>query len=242
MLYIGTFGSFIGFGFAFGQVLNITFLADITGGASATATPAQTAEASLRAAQIAFIGPLLGSLSRVWGGKLADRRGGGLITLLTFVAMTLAGAVLVAGGVSDDATAGTATTVQLALLIGGFVAVFILSGIGNGSVYKMIPAIFAARARSVDGSAEQRTHWSRSMSGALIGIAGAVGALGGVLINLVLRASYQGAAHSATAAFWVFTGFYLFAAALTWARYVRRPHLAGELIDEPAPATASAIA
>jgi NNP family nitrate/nitrite transporter-like MFS transporter len=242
LLYIGTFGSFIGFGFAFGQVLNITFLAHITGGASAAATPAQTAEASLHAAQIAFIGPLLGSLSRVWGGRLADRRGGGLITLVTFVAMTLTGAVLVAGGVADDATAGPATTVQLALLIGGFVAVFVLSGIGNGSVYKMIPAIFEARSRSVEGSPEQRTHWSRSMSGALIGIAGAVGALGGVLINLVLRASYQGGAHSATAAFWVFTGFYLLAAVLTWARYVRRPHLAGELVDEPAPATASAIA
>ena len=50
------------------------------------------------------------------------------------------------------------------------------------------------------------------MAGALIGIAGAIGALGGVLINLGLRASYQGASHSATAAFVVFTLFYVVAA------------------------------
>ena len=69
-LYIGTFGSFIGFSFAFGQVLQINFLA---GGDNA-------AQASLHAAQIAFIGPLLGSISRPFGGKLADRIGGGKIT------------------------------------------------------------------------------------------------------------------------------------------------------------------
>ena len=52
-LYIGTFGSFIGFSFAFGQVLQINYLA---GGDTA-------AQASLHAAQIAFLGPLLGSIS-----------------------------------------------------------------------------------------------------------------------------------------------------------------------------------
>ena len=63
----------------------------------------------------------------------------------------------------------------------GFVALFILSGIGNGSVYKMIPSIFEARSRST-GPARSATggHWSRAMSGALIGFAGAIGALGGV--------------------------------------------------------------
>ena len=59
------------------------------------------------------------------------------------------------------------------------------------------------------------------MAGALIGIAGAIGALGGVLINLGLRASYQGAGHSATAAFVVFTLFYVGAATLTKVRYRR---------------------
>ena len=219
LLYIGTFGSFIGFGFAFGQVLNQTFLAGLTGGAAPT--PAQTAAASLQAAQIAFIGPLLGSVSRVWGGKLADRRGGAVVTLWTFVGMAAAGVLVTLAARSDDLTAGAATGLQLTGLIGGFVLLFVLSGIGNGSVYKMIPVLFEAKSASIPGPAIERTAWSRSMSGALIGIAGAIGALGGVLINLGLRASYLGAAKSATAAFVVFTLFYVGAAVLTKVRYRR---------------------
>ncbi|MBW8729490.1 MAG: NarK/NasA family nitrate transporter [Terrabacter sp.] len=219
LLYIGTFGSFIGFGFAFGQVLNQTFLAGMTGGAAPT--PAQTAAASLHAAQIAFIGPLLGSVSRVWGGKLADRRGGAAVTLWTFIGLTVAGVLITLAARSDDVTSGAATGLQLTGLIGGFVLLFVLSGIGNGSVYKMIPALFEAKSASVPGPAVERTAWSRSMAGALIGIAGAIGALGGVLINLGLRASYQGASHSATAAFVVFTLFYVGAATLTKVRYRR---------------------
>ena len=104
----------------------------------------------------------------------------------------------------------------------GFVALFILSGIGNGSVYKMIPSIFEARSRSVVGSETDRQNWSRGMSGALIGFAGAIGALGGVGINLALRQSYLSSG-SATAAFWVFVAFYVAALTLTWLRYIRTP-------------------
>ena len=213
-LYIGTFGSFIGFGFAFGQVLQIDFLA---GGE----TPAQ---AALHAAQIAFIGPLLGSISRPLGGKLADRIGGGRITLYTFVAMALAAAVLIVAGTFDDATTGAATGGVFTAMVLGFIALFLLSGLGNGSVYKMIPSIFEARAQGLDGlDREEKAAWSRSMSGALIGFAGAVGGLGGVGINLVFRASYGGQAQSATMAFWVFAIFYLVCIAVTWFVFLRRP-------------------
>src|SRR6201991_3212216 len=102
-LYIGTFGSFIGFSFAFGQVLQINFLA---GGD----TPAQ---ASLHAAQIAFIGPLLGSIARPYGGKLADRVGGARVTLYVFIAMIFAAGVLVAAGMLDDGAAGAPTGGQM---------------------------------------------------------------------------------------------------------------------------------
>ncbi|GAA2021234.1 nitrate/nitrite transporter [Terrabacter terrae] len=219
LLYVGTFGSFIGFGFAFGQVLDQTFLAGLTGGAAPT--PAQAAAASLHAAQIAFVGPLLGSVSRVWGGRLADRRGGAVVTVWTFVGMALAGVLVTVAAHSDDVTAGAATGLQLAGLVGGFVLLFLLSGIGNGSVYTMIPALFEAKSAALPGAAVERTSWSRAMSGALIGIAGAIGGLGGVLINLGLRTSYQGAGHSATAAFVVFTSFYVGAAVLTKVRYRR---------------------
>ncbi|MFH5210995.1 MULTISPECIES: nitrate/nitrite transporter [Antrihabitans] len=213
-LYIGTFGSFIGFSFAFGQVLNINYLA------AGQTIP----QAALHAAQIAWIGPLLGSIFRPLGGKLADRIGGGKITLYTFVAMMVAAGVLVTAGVLDDndgrkgASGGIMLTYVLA-----FIALFILSGIGNGSTYKMIPSIFEAKSKSVEGSRVEQQAWSRNMAGALIGFAGAVGALGGVFINLVLRASYQGEAKSATNAFWVFLAFYIACALVTWAVFLRRP-------------------
>ena len=211
-LYIGTFGSFIGFSFAFGQVLQINFLA---GGDTA-------AQASLHAAQIAFVGPLLGSISRPFGGKLADRIGGGKVTLYTFIAMIFAAAILVVTGVLDDGMKGAATGAQMTGYVVGFILLFILSGLGNGSTYKMIPSIFEAKAQGRDDwSRDEKAAWSRSMSGALIGFAGAVGALGGVFINVVLRASYVGEAKSATNAFWVFMGFYVICAIVTWAVFLR---------------------
>jgi NNP family nitrate/nitrite transporter-like MFS transporter len=222
LLYIGTFGSFIGFSFAFGQVLQINFLAGLTHGTPVTA--AMSAAASLHAAQIAFLGPLLGSLSRPLGGWFADRIGGGKITLYTFVAMILAAGWLAGAGEISDATKRAPTGGTMVAYVVGFVVLFILSGLGNGSVYKMIPSIFAAKAHSLVGVAPaDAAAWSRKMSGALIGVAGAIGALGGVGINLVLRASYLSAAKSATSAFWVFLGFYVLCAVITWAAYVRRP-------------------
>jgi NNP family nitrate/nitrite transporter-like MFS transporter len=86
----------------------------------------------------------------------------------------------------------------------------------------MIPSIFEARSRSLDVTEAERVVWSRAMSGALIGFAGAVGALGGVGINLALRQSYL-TSHSATSAFWIFLSFYVLASVVTWGMYVRRP-------------------
>src|SRR3954453_1810531 len=108
-LYIGTFGTFIGFGFAFGQVLQVQFKTSFD-------TP-------VKAAYLTFLGPLLGSLIRPVGGKLADRYSGSLVTFCTFIAMAAgAGVVLYAS-----------TITSLPLFIGGFILLFVLSGLGNGS-------------------------------------------------------------------------------------------------------------
>jgi NNP family nitrate/nitrite transporter-like MFS transporter len=221
LLYIGTFGSFIGFSFAFGRVLYINFL-----------TTGQTAaQASLHVAQIAFLGPLLGSLSRIYGGRMADRLGGGRITLWVFGGMIVASGLLV--GISTiDEHAGPATSgIAMGGYVIGFIALFILSGIGNASVFKMIPSIFEARSRVLDISEPERRHWARDMSGALIGFAGALGALGGVAINLALRQSYASTGEE-TAAFWIFFVFYVVASILTWAMYVRRPVSAPAVVAE----------
>jgi len=110
----------------------------------------------------------------------------------------------------------------------GFIALFVLSGLGNGSTYKMIPAIFAAQARSqveagADPGVAGRT--ARRLAAALIGIAGAVGALGGVFINVAFRFSF-GSSGTGTAAFVAFLAFYAVCAGLTWRVYLHRPSAA----------------
>ncbi|WP_404959848.1 nitrate/nitrite transporter [Streptomyces sp. 147326] len=194
-LYIGTFGSFIGYSFAFGLVLQTQF----------GRTP-------LQAASLTFIGPLLGSLIRPVGGALADRFGGARITLGTFVAMAAAtGVVVFASGRSS-----------LPVFLVGFVALFVLSGLGNGSTYKMIPGIFQAKALARGMSGEEAAAYGRRLSGAAMGLIGAVGALGGLGINLVFREAFLSSG-SGTAAFVTFLGFYALCCAVTWAVYLRRP-------------------
>ncbi|QBS39138.1 MFS transporter [Nocardia sp. CS682] len=211
-LYIGTFGSFIGYSFAFGQVLQISFKA---GGDSA-------AQAALHAAQIAFIGPLLGSLARPYGGKWADRIGGGKVTLYVFGAMMVAAVAVVVASTLGDRNGGVPSGAAMVTLIAGFIALFILSGIGNGSVTKIIPSVFDAKSKSLNVSRDEQAAWARNTSGALIGFVGAIGALGGVGINLMLRSSYA-STQSATTAFWVFMGFYVACAVVVWAVFLRRP-------------------
>ena len=179
---------------------------------------------ALAAAQIAWVGPLLGfSIAQPYGGKLADHFGGGRITMICFGAMTVAATILVATRNDRRRTHNhKIETPQLAAFIAGFTVLFLISGIANGSVYKIIPTVFEHwRARTRGLTPWRKVIWSRKMSGALIGIAGAVGALGGVGINLVLRSSYK-AHQSATAAFWVFLGFYVLAGIVTWWFYARR--------------------
>jgi NNP family nitrate/nitrite transporter-like MFS transporter len=199
LLYIGTFGSFIGFSFAFGQVLRIQF-------ASTFSTP-------VKAASLTFLGPLLGSLVRPVGGRLADRLGGARVTSWTFAAMAAgAGLVLLA---SERGS--------LVLFLVGFVALFALSGLGNGSTYRMIPSIFgakAARAVAAGSDPEWEARRARRLSRALIGIAGSIGAFGGVLVNLALRQSFL-SSKTGNAAYVGFVVFYALCLAVTWLVYLR---------------------
>ncbi len=214
LLYLGTFGSWIGFSFAFGQVLQINFLG------AGQSHP----QAALHAAEFAFIGPALGSLARIYGGRLADRVGGSRVTLAVLAAMALVTAFLVAVSTHDDQNPGLTTAATMIGYICGFMALFVLAGLGNGSVYKMIPSVFDARSHRLGFSEAERCRWSQATSGAVIGFVAAFGALGGVGINLALRQSYV-TTGTDTLAYWAFLLFYIAAAAITWARYVRR-HLA----------------
>ncbi|MFD7444164.1 nitrate/nitrite transporter [Streptomyces sp. NPDC059909] len=194
-LYIGTFGSFIGYSFAFGLVLQTQF----------GRTP-------LQAASLTFIGPLLGSLIRPVGGSLADRFGGARITLWTFAAMAAATGVVVYASVAES----------LPVFLVGFIALFVLSGLGNGSTYKMIPGIFQAKALAKGMRGEAAEAYGRRLSGASMGLIGAVGALGGLGINLAFRQSFL-TAGTGTGAFVAFLACYGVCFLVTWAVYLRRP-------------------
>ncbi|WP_405644802.1 nitrate/nitrite transporter [Streptomyces sp. NBC_00019] len=194
-LYIGTFGSFIGYSFAFGLVLQTQF----------GRTP-------LQAAYVTFIGPLLGSLIRPVGGWLADKYGGAKITLWNYVAMAAATAVIIVASMQKS----------LPLFTTAFIALFVLTGLGNGSTYKMIPGIFHAKALAKGLQGEEAAAYGRRLSGASMGLIGAVGALGGLGINLAFRQSFLSNG-SGTGAFVVFLAFYAACFVVTWAVYLRRP-------------------
>ena len=199
VLYIGTFGSFIGFSFAFGQVLLVQFPKEFPNPATAAA--------------LTFMGPLLGSLIRPIGGKLADRYTGSLVTFWNFLAMAFGTLVVL----------GAALLQSLPLFVAGFILLFVFSGLGNGSTYKMIPAIFMAKAQLRVGAGmpiEEANAQSLRRSGALIGLAGAIGALGGFGVNLAFRQSFLSTGN-ANGAYLAFIGFYVICMIATWAWFMK---------------------
>jgi MFS transporter, NNP family, nitrate/nitrite transporter len=226
LLYIGTFGSFIGFSFALPLVIKNTF-PEFLAGHPFIAT---------YLAGLSFVGALIGSLCRPLGGWIADRVGGARVTLAVFVGMALFTATAI----------GSVQHRSFALFFASYMVIFLLAGMGNGSTYKMIPSIFAALGRreaDATGVDERDTAVEfKRRAAAVIGIAGAIGAFGGFLIQVVLRqaslnvsalvkAAKTPAAKVAVAAAhadWsvpalrVFLASYVVFAGVTWFVYLRR--------------------
>jgi NNP family nitrate/nitrite transporter-like MFS transporter len=226
VLYIGTFGSFIGFSFALPLVIKNTF-PEFLAGHPFIAT---------YLAGLGFVGALIGSLSRPVGGWLSDQVGGARVTLVVFIGMAVFTAAAIVGVENRS----------FALFFGSYMVIFFLSGLGNGSTYKMIPSIFAllGRTHAAETGAEPAAaavEYKRRAA-AVIGIAGAIGAFGGVLIQVALRQASLNvsalvkaaktpaakvsvaAAHSnwSVPALWVFFVCYLGFAAITWVVYLNK--------------------
>jgi NNP family nitrate/nitrite transporter-like MFS transporter len=199
-LYVGTFGSFVGYSAAFPLLLKTQF--------------------PEVAANLAFLGPLVGSLARPLGGKLADRLGGARVTFWNFLVMALA-----ALGVLS-ALRSHAFGPFLAL----FLVLFVTTGIGNGSTYRMIPAIFRSEALSAaegrdEAAVATALSRARRESAAVIGLSSAVGALGGFFIPQFFGASIR-ATGGPAAALALFVAFYATCLAMTWWHYLRTTFLA----------------
>jgi MFS transporter, NNP family, nitrate/nitrite transporter len=195
-IYIGTFGSFIGYSAAFPLLLKTQFPAITVG--------------------LAFLGPLVGSISRPIGGLIADKIGGANVTFWNFVAM-------------GAATLGVMYFVdhkEFAGFLTMFLALFVLTGIGNGSAYRMIASIFREQKLS-EARSQRETDRALALkeagleAAAAIGFIGGVGACGGYLIPSGFGASIAatGGPYFALA---IFLLFYITCVCLTWWYYLRK--------------------
>ena len=233
ILYIGTFGSFIGFSFALPLVIKNTF-PEFLAGHPFIAT---------YLAGLGFVGALIGSMARPLGGWLSDRMGGARVTLSVFLGMGVASAFAIVG-VNER---------SFPLFFGSFMAIFLLAGMGNGSTYRMIPSIFATlgrrEAEETGASMKETALRYKRQAAAVIGIAGAIGAFGGFLIQVVLRQASLGVSALVSAAetpaeklaiaqahadwsvpaLWVFLGAYVVFAGITWFFYLRKSVATGRV-------------
>jgi NNP family nitrate/nitrite transporter-like MFS transporter len=226
-LYIGTFGSFIGYSAAMPLLIKLNFW---------VADPAPLGT-GIYFAYYAFLGALVGSATRPFGGWLADKYGGARVTLGAFAGMivfTLAVLwTLTQLTPNPDQSAAIAQDNQswFPWFLAFFLCVFAATGIGNGSTYKMIPAIFRTQAeRATTAGTPERTaalHAGTKKASAAIGVIGAVGAIGGFLIPIAFSSPWIDQPMEATkSAFVVFTAFYVVCAAVTYLVFLRKPSAA----------------
>ena len=201
-LYIGTFGSFIGFSAAF-PMLTKTQFPDVNPMA------------------YAFLGPLIGALMRSAGGWLADKLGGALLTFWVFVLM-IGGVFVVLHFLPDHAGQGG----NFYGFLGGFLLLFVLSGIGNASTFRMIPVIFRtlherwSKNENTEGKSAA-TRQAGIESAAVIGFSSAIGAYGGFFIPKSFGSSIAWTG-GPEMALYGFIGFYVTCLVVTWWWYFRR--------------------
>jgi MFS transporter, NNP family, nitrate/nitrite transporter len=200
-LYIGTFGSFIGYSAALPLLIKSQF-------------------AGVDPVKYAFLGPLVGALIRPVGGWISDRLGGAPVTFWNFIVMGFA-----AGGVlyflPQNGQGGN---------FFGFLAFFILlfmtAGIGNASTFRMIPVIFSvqhekeAALRGTATKAETQNAAAKEAA-AVLGFSSAIGAYGGFFIPKSFGTSIT-ATGGPELAFYGFIIFYATCIAITWWYYSRK--------------------
>jgi NNP family nitrate/nitrite transporter-like MFS transporter len=209
LLYIGTFGSFIGFASVFPKLIADQF------------PEFSTFQVGQAAISLAFLGALIGSLARPYGGRLSDKVGGARVTVGAFSVMAFGALLLI----------WTMPLKNFWVFLGCFLVLFAATGVGNGSTYRMIPNIFAARGLATDAlpGTPEGTRVQRKAAAAL-GLVSAIGAYGGFLVPQVLNVSQQ-ATGGYTAAFYGFVGAYVALMVVTVFVYVvPRRSLAGQRI------------
>lgn len=200
-LYLATFGSFIGFSAAFPLLIKHSF-------------------PGVNALQFAFLGPLVGALSRPLGGWVSDKLGGASVTLWNFIVMIVA----VFGVIHFLPGDGKEGSFQGYLAM--FMLLFLTTGIGNGSTFRMIPVIFRSLHErwSIGQGPDARNKAIQNAgreSAAVIGFSSAVGAFGAFFIPMSFGSSIAATGGPETALY-AFVLYYLSCIAVTWWWYSRR--------------------
>lgn len=186
-LYIGTFGSFIGFAAGFPLLVKGQF-------------------PQIDPSKYVFFGPLVGALARPIGGWLSDKIGGAKVTQTVFVLMVAA----VFGVLQFLPHGGQGGNFQGFFAM--FLCLFALTGIGNGSTFMQVPAIFLTlhkrMAKPGDAAQKQAAADATKEAAAVLGFSGAIGAYGGFFIPKSYGTSIA-LTGGVEAALYAFIAFYL---------------------------------
>jgi NNP family nitrate/nitrite transporter-like MFS transporter len=200
-LYLGTFGSFIGYAAGFPLLIKSQF-------------------SGVNPLYYAWMGPFVGALIRPFGGYLADRLGGARVTFWNFIVMALA-VVGVLYFLPSGASGGSFVG-----FFAMFMVLFLTTGIGNGSTFRMIPVIFLTeRQRAAAGKGaeaiEQAVRDGNKEGAAVLGFSAAIAAYGGFFIPKSYGSSIT-LTGGPEFALYCFIVFYLTCIATTWWYYARR--------------------
>ena len=185
ILYLATFGSFIGFSAAFPLLIKQSF-------------------PDVDPLKVAFLGPLVGALFRPVGGWLADKIGGARVTFWVYVVMAIS-------------VVAVMFFLKMGNFIGyfvGFMLLFMTSGIGNASTFRMIPVIF--RTMHERYNSPDLVNQARKESAAVVGFAGGFAAYGGFFIPKMF--GWFGANNT----FVMLIVFYVICIGITWWYYSRK--------------------
>jgi len=184
--YVMTFGSFSGFSAAFPLLIKTVY------GDFPNAPDPLT---------YAFLGPLVGSLSRVAAGPIADKVGGGILTHISGLVMLVCVAAMALTGLLTPESLD-----QFPYFVGLMLVIFLFSGIGNASTFRQYPIIFSHSARQGAG---------------VIGWTAAVAAYGPFIFSTLIGASITGTG-SAMPFFYGLGVYYVIATSVNWWFYTRK--------------------
>ncbi|NDJ57892.1 NarK family nitrate/nitrite MFS transporter [Enterobacteriaceae bacterium 4M9] len=200
LLYLATFGSFIGFSAGFAML-------------------ARTQFPQIDVMSFAFFGPLVGALARSAGGVISDKLGGTRVTLVNFFCMALFSGLLF----MTLPTQGQGGNFYA--FFGVFILLFLTAGLGSGSTFQMISVIFRKltleRVKAEGGSDEQAMREAATDTAAALGFISAIGAIGGFFIPKAFGTSLD-LTGSPAGAMKIFFIFYVLCVLITWGVYGRR--------------------